>query len=64
VVPIERTRVNGHKLRHRKFYLNIRKNIFTMRRTKNWNIVPREVVESRSLEIFKTQLDTAPSNML
>jgi len=40
------------------------KNFFTLRMTEHWNRLPREAVESPSLEIFKTHLDVVLCSLL
>jgi len=64
VVASDRTRGNRHKLKHRKFQLNTRKNFFSLRVTEHWNRVPREAIESPSPEILKTRLDKVLCSLL
>ena len=57
VIRGDRARGNGHKLEHRKLLTNIWKSFFTVRVTEHWNRLPKEIVDSRSPEIFKTCLE-------
>ncbi|KAJ7415931.1 hypothetical protein WISP_75129 [Willisornis vidua] len=63
-VVLRMIRDNRQKLRHRKIHLSKRKNFFTVRVTKPWNRLLREVMESPFLGIFKSHLDTLLSNLL
>jgi len=42
----------------------MRKNFFTLRVTEHWKRLPREAVESPSLEIFTTHLDKVLCSLL
>jgi len=61
VVPTDRTRGDGHGLKYMRFHLTQQYPFFpplfffTVRVVKHWNRLSREVVESFSMEVLKTE---------
>lgn len=62
VVPSGGTGGKRHKLKYRRFPLNIWKQFFIVRVTEY--LFPREVVESPAEEIFKALLDTVLGSLV
>ena len=63
-VDSDRKRGNGFKLRQGRFKLDIRRKFFTQRVVTHWNKLPKEGVDTPSLETYKAGQDVALGSLV
>jgi len=55
---------DGYKLLLGRFLLDTRRKFFTVRTIGHWDNLPREVVDSPTLDTFKIQLDRVLNHLI
>ena len=59
MVGESRTKDHGLRIRGRPFRTEVRRHFFTQRVMSLWNSLPQEVIDAKTLNVFKKRLDIA-----